>query len=201
VLNNIGFPRAPETERPFDRPWYESDNTKGAAPEGEEDSNDLTEDDRSEEEVEDEIEDEDEEDEDGMDDEDDDVGDRYDPSLARDNAPAADQLLELLFQLSVTFSTEQFLDGEPSSSILVFFSGILGFSSDTKNFLPTKNYTPYLSGLIYVQRLLFLEYALPRRAYPYIGILQCPRLRQYERMDAIRQQYMVTGSQSPLEEF
>jgi hypothetical protein len=85
------------------------------------------------------------------------------------------------------FSTEQFTDGKPSSSVLVLFSSILGFSSDAENFLPAKSYMLYLSGLIYVQRFLFLEYALPHRAYPYISILQRPRLRQYKRMDAIQQ--------------
>ena len=90
-----------------------------------------------------------------------------------DNAPT-DQLLELLFQLSVTFSTGQFIDGEPSSSMLVFFSGILGFSSGAENFLPAKSYTPYLSGLIYIQRLLFLEYALPFRAWSIYQIRLCP---------------------------
>ncbi|OBT60035.1 hypothetical protein VE03_10305 [Pseudogymnoascus sp. 23342-1-I1] len=50
--------------------------------------------------------------------------------------------------------------------------------------LSATKYTPCLSGLIYVQRLLFLEYALPLRAYPYLGATD-----------------MITGSQSPLEEF
>jgi hypothetical protein len=37
------------------------------------------------------------------------------------------ELLELVFQLSITFSTEEFVDGQPSSSLLVYFSGVLGF--------------------------------------------------------------------------
>jgi hypothetical protein len=100
------------------------------------------------------------EDKGGMDDEeedDKDVGQGCGPSLAGDKTPAADQLLELLFQLSITFSTEQFTNGESSSSVLVFFSGILGFSSDAENFLPAKSYTLYLSGLIYVQRPCHVE--------------------------------------------
>jgi len=96
---------------------------------------------------------------------------------------------------------EQFINVQPSSSLLVYFSGILGFSADAQNFLPAKNYTPHLSGLIYVQRLLFLEHALPFRAYPYLGIPRRPRLRQLERLDVVRRRYMTTGSQSPLEEF
>jgi DNA-directed RNA polymerase delta subunit len=99
ALDNIPFSRAPETERPTKRPWNKSDNAKGAAQEGEEDSSgsDLSEDNGSDEEGKDEIEgenkeDQDEEgmddeykDEDGMDDEeedDKDVGQGCGPSIA-----------------------------------------------------------------------------------------------------------------------
>jgi hypothetical protein len=116
------------------------------------------------------------------------------------NGPTS-QLLELLFKLSMTFSMAQFLDAQPSSSLLVYFSGVLGFSSDSQDFLPAKKYTPCLSGLIYIQRLLFLEYALPLRAYPHLRIPRRSRLQQYEGFDSVRLRYMITGSQSPLEEF
>ncbi|RYO26408.1 hypothetical protein AA0113_g12501 [Alternaria arborescens] len=38
---------------------------------------------------------------------------------------AAAQLLELLFELCITFMTEEFKDGQPSSSTLVYYSGVL----------------------------------------------------------------------------
>jgi hypothetical protein len=50
-----------------------------------------------------------------------------------------DELGELVLQLSVTFSTASFTEGQPSSSLLVYFSGILGFSADAQNFLPIHN--------------------------------------------------------------
>jgi Orsellinic acid/F9775 biosynthesis cluster protein D len=114
---------------------------------------------------------------------------------------AVDELLELVFQLSVTFSTEEFIDSQPSSSLLVYFSGILGLSSDARSFLPARKYTPHLSALIYIQRLLFLEYALPLRPYPHLGILRRSRFQQHQHFDVIRQRYMITGSPTPLEEF
>ncbi|KAH6661832.1 hypothetical protein B0J14DRAFT_663163 [Halenospora varia] len=62
-----------------------------------------------------------------------------------DNASSAvDELLELVFQLSITLSTEEFVDSQPSSSLLVYFSGILGFSPDTKASYPREN-TPRIS--------------------------------------------------------
>lgn len=45
-----------------------------------------------------------------------------------------DQFLELLFQLCITLSAEPFLNGQPSSTLLIYFSGILGFSADCQKF-------------------------------------------------------------------
>jgi hypothetical protein len=104
--------------------------------------------------------------------------DEYQEEDQSDSAGAAvDELLELVFQLSITFSTEEFVDSQPSSSLLVYFSGILGFSPDSRSLLPAKKYTPHLSAIIYIQRLLFLEYALPLRPYPYLGI---PRRSRFQ---------------------
>ncbi|KID83230.1 recQ helicase-like protein [Metarhizium guizhouense ARSEF 977] len=82
--------------------------------------------------------------------------------------PATTELVELVFQLSISISTERYGNGHPISTLLIYFSGILGFSPDAKRFLLAKEYTPVLSGLIYIQRLLFLEYALPLQKYVYI---------------------------------
>ncbi|SCO92584.1 uncharacterized protein FRV6_16712 [Fusarium oxysporum] len=87
-------------------------------------------------------------------------------------------LTELVFGLSLALCTERLMDGQPSSTVLVYFSGILAFSEVTNSFLSARAYTPYLSGLIYIQRLLFLERALP-----------------------LQPRYMVMGSQSSFEEF
>lgn len=121
--------------------------------------------------------------------------------LSNNFRSAADDLLELVFQLSIIFSTEEFLNAQPSSSLLVYFSGVLGFSLEGNNFLPAKLFTSYLSGLIYIQRLLFLEFALPFRPYHYLEIPHRPRLRQFDKLDSVRKKYMIVGAQSPLEEF
>lgn len=84
--------------------------------------------------------------------------DEYQEEDRFDNAdPAVDELLELVFQLSITFSTEEFVNSQPSSSLLVYFSGILGFSIDARSFLPAKkihpaSFCPYL----------YLAAAIPR---------------------------------------
>jgi hypothetical protein len=80
-------------------------------------------------------------------------------------SPLVEEVLELLFGLIMEFSTEEDVDGRPASTLLVYFSGILGFSADLNGFLPARSYTSNIAALIYIQRLLFLEYALPARGY------------------------------------
>jgi hypothetical protein len=89
-------------------------------------------------------------------------------------ASAFDQFLELLFQLCVTLGTESYLDGQPSSILLIYFSGFLGFSSDCQRFQFARKYCSKLSAKIYIQRKLFLERALPLQKYRSIGIPQRP---------------------------
>lgn len=109
---------------------------------------------------------------------------------------ACDEFLELLFQLNLSLCMQPLVNGHPGSTLLVRFSGILGFSPDSRNFLMARQYRPYLSPLIYIQRLLFLEYALPICSYPSLGILQRPSIKQSERLEQIRKEHMVFGSAS-----
>lgn len=74
--------------------------------------------------------------------------------------------LELLFELSVAICKQEVRGGQPGSTVLLYFSGIFGFSSDCQQFKLARDFCPSLSGLIYVQRLLLLESALPLTAYP-----------------------------------
>ena len=96
------------------------------------------------------------------------------------------------FQLIITFSTEQFTDGQPSPILLVYFSGALDFASHARNYLPEKRYTQHLSELVYVQQLYDLDYTLTLCPYAHSGILGRSRLRKHQRFGAIRQNYIVT---------
>ncbi|EXM14550.1 hypothetical protein FOTG_17059 [Fusarium oxysporum f. sp. vasinfectum 25433] len=113
---------------------------------------------------------------------------------------AFNQFLELLFQLCIMLSTESFLNGQPSSTLLIYFSGILGFSADCQRFQLARQYCSKLSAMIYIQRILFLEQALPLRGYRSIGISQRPEARHFECFDEVRAKYMVLGSPYPLAE-
>jgi hypothetical protein len=122
------------------------------------------------------------------------------PSARRELTTRAKKFLELLFGLLVTFCMEEITDGRPASTLLVYFSGVLGFLPDCTGFLPARSYTSHLAGLLYIQRLLFLEHALPARPYPHLGLPQRPRTDQLSRLQAVRRAYMVAGAPSPFEE-
>ncbi|EXL38756.1 hypothetical protein FOCG_18609 [Fusarium oxysporum f. sp. radicis-lycopersici 26381] len=92
------------------------------------------------------------------------------------------------------------MDGRPASTLLGYFSGILSFTADSTRFLPARSYTSNFAAFIYTQRLLFLEYALPARAYLFLAITQRPRKGQVAQLQDVRQKYTVLGSQSPFEE-
>ena len=105
------------------------------------------------------------------------------------------------FELCVAFMTEEFRDGQPGSSTLVYYSGVLALQGNRETFQTAKSFTPILSQLIYIQRLLFLKYALPYKAYPLIGLERRPRYGQLERLNAVRLKYIVEGAMYPLAEF
>ena len=80
-----------------------------------------------------------------------------------DLVPAS--LLELVFQLLVLFWTDVTTDGVLETKAVVHFSGVLGIHPNELAFRTAYDYTPYLSAMIWVGRLVILEYALPLRPY------------------------------------
>lgn len=113
---------------------------------------------------------------------------------------ANNEFLELLFGLSVAMCKQEMQGGQPGSTALLYFSGIFGFSSDCQQFKLAKDFCPSLSGLIYVQRLLFLESALPLSAYTHLDIPERPADGQLELIQALCSKYIVAGSASSLAE-
>jgi hypothetical protein len=64
----------------------------------------------------------------------------------------------------------------------------------------TRQLCPSLSGLIYVQRLLFLEYALPLFGYGVLERASKSRTGQLEHFKSVCSQYITGGSPSALAE-
>lgn len=113
---------------------------------------------------------------------------------------ASIDFLELLFKLSVTICKQEVRGGQPGSTVLLYFSGIFGFSSDCQQFKLARDFCPSLSGLIYVQRLLFLESALPLSMYSSLDIPRRPDDGQLEMIQRFCSKYIVAGSASSLAE-
>jgi hypothetical protein len=109
-------------------------------------------------------------------------------------------LADLVGRLSIQLCKESFVDGQPSSTILIYFSGILGFSTDPSTFERPRNYTSKLSGLIYCARLCFLEAVLPRFAHESVGWEKRPRHGGLNLLNRVRERYMCLGCQSPFGE-
>ena len=112
-----------------------------------------------------------------------------------------DVLSELVFLFMSSFCLEEFKDGQPDSSLLVFFSGVLGFTSDGTTFRRARDYTSFLSALIHQQQLICLEYALPYRAYMYLKRPARPTSGQLRCLNQIRHRYMCLDSLAPVGEF
>ncbi|KAL7917309.1 hypothetical protein ACQKWADRAFT_325926 [Trichoderma austrokoningii] len=121
-------------------------------------------------------------------------------TISQPNEMASIDFLELLFELSVATCKQEVQGGRPGSTVLLYFSGIFGFSSDCQQFKLARDFCPSLSGLIYVQRLLLLESALPLSAYSSLDTLQRPVDGQLEMIQRLCSKYIVAGSASSLAE-
>jgi hypothetical protein len=90
-----------------------------------------------------------------------------------------------------------------ASLILLHFTAVLGIHRYSLAYRPAYNSTPGLARLMWIGRLLFLEYALPLRAYTTLPIPWPARhtyLSQIDRLEAIRTKYLLRGSQGPFGE-
>lgn len=90
--------------------------------------------------------------------------------------------------------------GSPTRLFSFSLAAFLDFPCPRTRSFPLVHTQSLLSGLIYIQRLLFLELALPLRDYPALHVERRPRRNQLRRLERIRGLYMVTDAQSPFEE-
>jgi hypothetical protein len=93
-------------------------------------------------------------------------------------------------------------DGAMESCAIVHFSGVLGIHPRELMYRRAYDYTPYLSVLIWLSRLMILEYSLPLRSYLHLPMVwpdrtaysdQARRLR-----DDMRPRYLQRGSLAPV---
>ncbi|KIW21953.1 uncharacterized protein PV07_12646 [Cladophialophora immunda] len=120
--------------------------------------------------------------------------------LVDNHSTGSDILSELIFKLSILLCRDEFTDGQPSSSALVYISGILAFITDGAGFQTPRLYTPTISTLLHLPLLLFPEDSLPCRQYPHLKIPARPGRDHLEILNSVRCRYMCAGSLTPLGE-
>jgi hypothetical protein len=117
-------------------------------------------------------------------------------------------LEEGLLKLAVSLLTTKMTDiwSKSYRSLLVYVTGILSLnltdgSPQNPHFVPISDSTSILSGLIWVSRVLFLEYALPQKPY---NSQRWPDRSTYpeplDRLCTIHTAYMTHESLTPLSE-
>ncbi|CZS75075.1 unnamed protein product [Fusarium graminearum] len=113
------------------------------------------------------------------------------------------QLSEALFQLSMMFWTHQDPAGNMSSSAIIYYTAVMGIQQRSLTFNSAYNSTSELAGLMWIGRLLFLEYALPVYSYATLAY-EWPCRDHYpsqpDRLDAIRKKYLIRGCYTPFGE-
>ena len=100
-------------------------------------------------------------------------------------------LVENLLQLMIMLWTDLSMDGTMSHNAVVHYSGVLEIHSYEFAFRGAYEYTPYHSALIWVGRLLMLEYSYPWPDRSHYG-------DQLQRLHHIRHKCLLRGSLSPL---
>ena len=116
------------------------------------------------------------------------------------SATMAEKMADIIGKLSFYMCCEEFIDGQSSTTMLVYFCGVLGISSDGLTFDRPRNYTPKLSAMIHSARLICLEAILPRHPHVHINWEARPRTGQLTRLNRMRKRFMCLSCQAPLGE-
>jgi hypothetical protein len=109
---------------------------------------------------------------------------------------SSDDLEDAVGKFSYRLCMEEFENGLPSSTAIVYFSGMLGFTPDGSTFARPSKYTPKLSAMIYCIRLCVLERMLPRFSHPKICWPMRPRTGGLKHFMKFRDRFMCHGCQS-----
>lgn len=119
------------------------------------------------------------------------------PGQRTENQLLIDPLAEKLFEFCISLITQQFSQGESPQSPLLYFTAILGIDHKNGGFRRAGNYTTMIAGLLWMSRLLVLEYALLKRNYT---MLRWPNREAYQdhfwRMEELRRLHLVKGCMS-----
>lgn len=127
------------------------------------------------------------------------TSDTRNPNLALD-PETSQQLTEWLFALSVQFVAQVQRPSSTELSPLLDFTAVLGIHSYSLIYRTAYVFTPLLAGLVWIARLLILEYALPLEAYTTAEV-DWPSRDAYEdevdRLHTFRRRFLCRGGFHP----
>ncbi|EXK26017.1 hypothetical protein FOMG_17378 [Fusarium oxysporum f. sp. melonis 26406] len=101
------------------------------------------------------------------------------------------------------FWTYQEPTGDMSASTIIHFTAVLGIKGPSLTFHPAHSSSPKLSALMWIGRLLFLEYAVPVFGYNTLELAWPCRTAyssQPDRISSIRSKYLLRGCYTPFGE-
>ena len=102
-------------------------------------------------------------------------------------------LADTISKMCAFLCIEEFIDSRSSSTLLVYFSGLIAFPYPGDTFERLNNYTPKLSVLIYCARLCLLEMSIPRYAHPSIGWEARPLRGALKILNDVRERFIYLG--------
>jgi hypothetical protein len=119
-------------------------------------------------------------------------------------SPSASLAVQL-FDTSISILTAPQLGGSYANCTMMHFVGVLGIDENTYFWKPPGTFMTLLAGLVWMSRLLFLEYALPERAYHSLSSADAAEISRTEfpspldRLHFIRKKYVRRGNPYPLD--
>jgi Orsellinic acid/F9775 biosynthesis cluster protein D len=120
---------------------------------------------------------------------------------AEERTAQLNKLSQRLMQLCIEILRHRYRTGDIYENPLLFFTAVLGIDQQKLMFRRPETYTSYLAGLVWINRLLLLEFALPQHAWT--G-LDWPDRTAYEdyghRIREIHATHLAVGSFSPQSE-
>jgi hypothetical protein len=109
--------------------------------------------------------------------------------------PIRDELLERVFELSYAILTSLSPIGHCYRHCpLVYFIGVLGIHSQNLAYHTAYAFTPTLAGLLWVSRLLLVEYTLPLAPYRHLDLLAQSWISDHvSRLQGVRRRFLCRG--------
>ncbi|KAI9811941.1 MAG: hypothetical protein M1826_003013 [Phylliscum demangeonii] len=106
--------------------------------------------------------------------------------------------MDQLFALATMCIQQRLQESRPFTSPMMHFLAVMGIDEVANKLRRPQTYTRVLAGILYINRLLALEYAVPQQAWPTLDLLaSAARADQLMHLKSIRGAWLTEASGSP----